>query len=200
MRDSRPKPGSPAAIAAQENPEESARATVLRRLASAPRTRKDLAEDLSRRGIPDEIIERVLDRFTEVGLIDDAEYARLWVTSRHRSKGTARSCLKHELRAKGITDRDAFEALGEIDDDAERARGVALVRSKMMSTSRLEPAARARRLMRMLLRRGYRQSEAVSIVKEAVAEVSDVLESASITRQPAQPDPGDYGTIPFAVP
>lgn len=168
MRDSRPKPGSKAALEAEANPEESARATVLRRLASAPRTRKDLGDDLSRRGIPEDVIERVLDRFTEVGLIDDAEYARLWVASRHRSKGTARSSLKHELRAKGITDDDAVEALGDIDDEAERARGVVLVRSKMSSTSRLEPTARVRRLVTLLLRRGYRHGEAASIVAEVL--------------------------------
>lgn len=175
MRDSRPKPGSAAAIEAETHPEESARATVLRRLSSAPRTRKDLAADLARRGIPDEVVERVLDRFTEVGLIDDAEYARLWVSSRHRSKGTTRQSLRYELRAKGIGEEDALEALDTIDDDAERTRGMALVRAKMSSTSRLDPQARARRLVTLLLRRGYRQAAAVSIVKEVVAELEDTL-------------------------
>lgn len=162
----------------EADPEQMARTVVLRRLSSAPRTRKDLAEDLGRRGIPSDVIDRVLDRFTEVGLIDDAEYARLWVSSRHRSRGTARQSLRHELRAKGITDDDALEALEAIDDDLERARGLALVRSKRPSTSRLEPAARARRLVSMLMRRGYRQAEAVSIVKEAVAELDETLSGA----------------------
>jgi regulatory protein len=162
----------------EADPEQMARTVVLRRLSSAPRTRKDLAEDLGRRGIPSDVIDRVLDRFTEVGLIDDAEYARLWVSSRHRSRGTARQSLRHELRAKGITDDDALEALEAIDDDLERARGLALVRSKLPSTSRLEPAARARRLVSMLMRRGYRQAEAVSIVKEAVAELDETLSGA----------------------
>ena len=162
----------------EADPEQMARTVVLRRLSSAPRTRKDLAEDLGRRGIPSDVIDRVLDRFTEVGLIDDAEYARLWVSSRHHSRGTARQSLRHELRAKGITDDDALEALEAIDDDRERARGLALVRSKLPSTSRLEPAARARRLVSMLMRRGYRQAEAVSIVKEAVAELDETLSGA----------------------
>lgn len=162
----------------EADPEQVARTVVLRRLSSAPRTRKDLAEDLGRRGIPSDVIDRVLDRFTEVGLIDDAEYARLWVSSRHRSRGTARQSLRHELRAKGITDDDALEALEAIDDDLERARGLALVRSKLPSTSRLEPAARGRRLVSMLMRRGYRQAEAVSIVKEAVAELDETLSGA----------------------
>ena len=162
----------------EADPEQVARTVVLRRLSSAPRTRKDLAEDLGRRGIPSDVIDRVLDRFTEVGLIDDAEYARLWVSSRHRSRGTARQSLRHELRAKGITDDDALEALEAIDDDLERARGLALVRSKLPSTSRLEPAARARRAVSMLMRRGYRQAGAVSIVKEAVAEPDETLSGA----------------------
>jgi len=162
----------------EADPEQMARTVVLRRLSSAPRTRKDLAEDLGRRGIPSDVIDRVLDRFTEVGLIDDAEYARLWVSSRHRSRGTARQSLRHELRAKGITDDDALEALEAIDDDREPGRGLALVRSKLPSTSRLEPAARARRLVSMLMRRGYRQAEAVSIVKEAVAELDETLSGA----------------------
>ena len=173
MRGSTPQPGSAAALQAQQDPEGSARATVLRRLSSAPRTRKDLADDLARRGIPDDVAERVLDRFTEVGLIDDAQYARLWVSSRHRSKGTTRQSLKYELRAKGIGDDDATEALESIDDDAERARGLALVRSKMLSTSRLEPRVRARRLVTLLVRRGYRHADAESIYREAITDAAD---------------------------
>jgi len=158
----------PAQIDPDTDPTDAAREIVLRRLSSAPRTRKDLSDDLNRRGIAEDVIESVLDRFTEVGLIDDAEYARLWVGSRHRSKGTTRSSLKYELRSKGITDQDAFDALDEIDDDTERARGLALVRSKLGSTARLEPTARIRRLVNLLLRRGYRHGEAASIVAEVL--------------------------------
>jgi len=165
----------PAMIDPDADPTETAREIVLRRLAASPRTRKDLAEDLGRRGIDEDVIDRVLNRFTEVGLIDDADYARLWVTSRHRSKGTTRASLRHELRAKGIPDEVGAEALASIDDDAERERGVALVRSKLPSTARLEPAARARRLVTLLLRRGYRHGEAASIVAEVLgAEAVEV--------------------------
>ena len=152
-----------------EDPEQLARAVVLRRLSAAPRTRKELADDLGRRGVPEDVIGAVLDRFTEVGLIDDAEYARLWVGSRHRSRGTARASLRHELRAKGIDDDEAAEALDTIDDETERERGAELVRSKLSATSRLEPQARVRRLMSLLIRRGYRSSTALSIVKEVIA-------------------------------
>ena len=152
------------------DPEQVARTVVLRRLSAAPRTRAELAGDLARRGIPDDVIDRVLTRFAEVGLIDDAEYARLWVSSRHRSKGTARGSLRRELRQKGIEDHDAAEALSGIDDEAELERARALVRNKARSMTRLEPAVRSRRLFSMLCRRGYPSSVAAGVVRDALAQ------------------------------
>ena len=109
------------------DPEQVARTIVLRRLSVSPRTRKELADDLRKRGIPDDVADRVLGRFAEVGLIDDAEYARMWVDSRQRTKGSARSVLRQELRARGSATTTLSAALEAIDDDMERARAVALV-------------------------------------------------------------------------
>ena len=76
-------------------------------LALQPRTRKELAEGLRRRGIPDEVADRVLDRFSDVGLVDDAAFANAWVTSRHRGRGLASRLLRHALasyRAAGYAE------------------------------------------------------------------------------------------------
>ena len=59
-------------------------------LSVAPRTRTQLAAALRRRGIPADAAEAVLARFTDVGLIDDAAFARAWVESRHHSRGLSR--------------------------------------------------------------------------------------------------------------
>lgn len=168
-----PAPGSPADLQPDADPEQVARAIVLRRLSAAPRTRAELASDLARRAVPEDVIERVLTRFAEVGLIDDAEYARMWVSSRHRSKGTARGSLRRELRQKGIEDDDASEALAGIDDAAELERARALVVAKARSMTRLEPDVRSRRLFSMLCRRGYPSSVAASVVREVLALPDD---------------------------
>ena len=168
-----PTPGSPADLQDDADPEQVARTILLRRLAAAPRTRAELRTDLARRGIPDEVAERVLDRFTDVGLIDDASYAQAWVESRQRSRGTARAFLRQELRAKGIDDDSAGAALATVDDESERARAVELVRVRARSMSRLEPAVRTRRLVSMLVRRGYRQAVAMSAVSEVVGSGGD---------------------------
>lgn len=165
-----PTPGSAADLQPDADPEQVARTILLRRLSAAPRSRSELRDDLLRRGIPDAVADRVLDRFTEVGLIDDTEYARMWVESRQRSRGTARAVLRQELRAKGIGDDDARLALDAVDDASERARGAELVRRKLGSVQRLDGQARTRRLVSMLVRRGYRQGEAFAIVSEVLVE------------------------------
>ena len=172
-----PTPGSPADDHVEADPEQVARTIVLRRLNAAPRTRAELRGDLLRRNIPEDVADRVLDRFVEVGLVDDAQYAQLWVESRHRSRGTARSVLRQELRTKGVGDDDAAAALSGIDDDSERARARALALAKDRSLSRYDQATRTRRLVSMLVRRGYRAGMAHSVVREVVGADAPGLES-----------------------
>ncbi|MBA3250380.1 MAG: regulatory protein RecX, partial [Geodermatophilaceae bacterium] len=75
------------------DPESTARIICLRLLTLAPRTRAQLAQALERRGVPPAASEAVLDRFDEVGLIDDAAFSRAWVASRHAGRGLAGRAL-----------------------------------------------------------------------------------------------------------
>ena len=168
-----PTPGTPADLQPDADPEQVARTILLRRLTAAPRSRAQLHEDLRKRGVPEDVCERVLDRFTDVGLIDDDAYARMWVESRHRSRGVARPVLRQELRRKGIDGDTAEAALEEIDAEDERLRAVELVRVKARSLGRLEPQARVRRLVGMLQRRGYSGSVAFSVVREVMDDVPE---------------------------
>lgn len=143
---------------------------VLRRLTAAPRTRQDLREDLLRRNVPPEVADQVLDRFTDVGLIDDSAFARMWVESRQRSRGTAAPVLRQELRAKGVPAEDIEQALGDGDPELDRQRARDLVARRLASTARLDGPARMRRLVGMLVRRGYSSSLAYGVVRELLAD------------------------------
>ncbi len=114
--------------------------------------------------------DRVLDRFVEVGLVDDAAFASLWVESRHRTRGAARSVLRQELRRKGVSPELAEEAVSSVSAEAERERAVQLVRVKARSLTRLEPEARVRRLVGMLQRRGYSAGVAYAVVRDVVRD------------------------------
>jgi regulatory protein len=139
-----------------------------------------LATALTRRGISDEIAAQVLDRYDEVGIIDDAAFARAWVTSRHQGRGLARRALANELRQRGVDGDVASEALGELDETAEAVTARALVDRKLR-TARGEPDAVFRRLVGMLARKGYPPGVAIRAVKDALAAQS--AEAAEFAEQ-----------------
>ncbi|MGH3356069.1 MAG: regulatory protein RecX, partial [Nocardioidaceae bacterium] len=144
-----------------------ARTILLNRLEAQPRTRHELAETLSKRLVPAEVATRMLDRFEEVGLIDDAAFARSWVESRQTGRGLARRALAQELRRKGIADEVARDALDAMDPEAETEAARDLVRRRLPSMTRLDRQTRLRRLTAMLARKGYPAGVAMSVVREA---------------------------------
>ena len=160
------------------DPESVARGICLRALTGAPKTRQQLADLLAERGVPDDAAESVLDRFTEVGLIDDAAYARAWVSSRQVGRGLARRALSAELRAKGVDPVVAAEAVDAVGDDDERAAAQRLVARKVGGMRRLDRATATRRLMGMLARKGYSGGLAAAVIREALdGAAADDLEA-----------------------
>ncbi|MEH0936761.1 regulatory protein RecX [Micromonospora psammae] len=159
---------------------ELAREICLRQLAVRPRTRAELAGALAKRGISDEVSAEVLDRYDEVGIIDDAAFARAWVSSRHTGRGLARRALANELRQRGVDGEVASEALGELDEETEAETARALVERKLR-TARGEPDAVFRRLVGMLARKGYPPGVAIRAVKDALAAQS--AEAAEFAEQ-----------------
>jgi regulatory protein len=157
-----------------------AREICLRQLAVRPRTRAELAGALARRGISEEVAAQVLDRYDEVGIIDDAAFARAWVSSRHAGRGLARRALADELRRRGVDGDTASEALGELSEETEAETARALVDRKLR-TVRGEPDAVFRRLVGMLARKGYPPGVAIRAVKDALAAQS--AEAAEFAEQ-----------------
>ncbi|MFC8040572.1 regulatory protein RecX [Paenarthrobacter sp. NPDC057355] len=169
-----PDPESAIAADSEPDPESVARAIVLRQLTTAPRSRLQLSRKLAERNVPEEVAEAVLDRFEEVQLIDDAEFARMWVRSRSQSKKLAKSALRRELSDKGIDLESAEDALSQLSDQDEESAARDLVERKlrpgMNLSDRAERDKHTRRLASMLARKGYAPSLAFRIVGEVLAE------------------------------
>jgi len=156
---------------------EHAREVCLRLLSLRPRTHAELAEALTKREFGEDVITEVLDRYTEVGMIDDAAFANAWVTSRHRGKGLARRALGEELRRKGVDKELATLALEQLDDETERAAARELVARKLRGMSAaVAPDAKLRRLVGMLARKGYPPGVAMSVVREMLADEAAEME------------------------
>lgn len=149
--------------------EELARALCLRLLTARSRTRAELFNQLAKRGYPDEITNRVLDRLAAVGLVDDTDFAEQWVSSRRANAGKSKRALAAELHTKGVDDDVITAVLGGIDSGAERARAEQLIRARLRREALGDEAKVSRRLVAMLARRGYSQTVACEVV---VAELA----------------------------
>jgi regulatory protein len=173
--------GSDAAAAHAEpsDPYEMAREICLRQLSFRPRTRAELATALRKRGVADEVATTVLDRYDEVGLIDDAAFSRAWVSSRHHGRGLARRALASELRQRGVDAEVASVALEGLDPDTEAATARSLVERRLRSMGSAPPEMVFRRLVSMLARKGYPAGVAIGAVKDALAERAATSELAA---------------------
>lgn len=167
-RVSEPPATGAAAVDAEPEAESVARTIALRMLAQAPRSRAQLAEAMAKKEVPDQVATRVLDRFTEVGLINDAEYAEMLVRTRQSERGLARRGLAVELERKGIGREDAERALEMIEPEDEEAAARDLLRRKARSTQGLDPVKRRRRMMGMLARKGYPPSMSYRLISEVL--------------------------------
>jgi regulatory protein len=143
-----------------------ARKILLDQLTGQARSRAELATKLAKRRVPEDVAERLLTRFEEVGLIDDAAFARSWVESRQPGKGLGRRALAQELRRKGIDEEVARGALDEIEPEDEEEAARALVRRKLRTLRRVDRATATRRLTGMLARKGHGGEVAWRVVRE----------------------------------
>ena len=161
--------------APREDPEARARQVCLRLLTLAPRTRAQLADALRKRGIPDDAADEVLSRFEDVGLIDDAAFARAWVESRHYSRGLSGRALSAELKQRGIAPEEIRAAIDEqLSPEAEVSAARRLIDRKLASTRGLPPEQRTRRLAGMLARKGYPAGLAFRVIREALEAEGDL--------------------------
>ena len=158
----------------EADPEQVARTILLDQLSGQARTRAELRAKLAARNVPDEIAERLLDRFTEVGLIDDAAFARAWVESRHAGRGLAPRALAHELRRKGVADEIVADALERGRRRRPRRQAArTLVRKKLRSVRGVDHATATRRLVGMLARKGYSSGLAFAVVRSELGADQD---------------------------
>ncbi len=144
---------------------ERAREIALRILGSAPRSAEQLREGLRKRNVVEPIIDEIIERYVEVGLLDDAQLAATVARTRHNERGASRRAIGAELRRKGFEQHDIDAALSQIDDDDEFERARELARKRWEKLAGLDHEVRVRRTVGMLGRKGYAPGVAFGVVK-----------------------------------
>lgn len=148
------------------DPAERAREIALRLLNHSPRSAAQLREGLLTREVSPEIVDEVIDRYREVGLLDDAALSAAIVRTRHRERGKSRRAILQELRRKGFDQSDIDLALEQVTDDDELDAARTLAAKRWNQLNGVDREARVRRVVGMLGRKGYSPSDAFALVRE----------------------------------
>lgn len=143
-------------------------------LAARARSTHEVRQALTRRGHATEEIAAVVARLTAARYLDDAEFARAWVSLRAQRGVAGPARLARELRAKGIPDREIASALQELREEwdaGEAAREAA--RRKLKSLAGLPAAVARRRLAAHLERRGFSPDVVLATCRRHFSEADD---------------------------
>jgi len=145
-----------------------AREAALRLLSHRPRAERELARKLKDRGYPEPAVDAAMAKVRELGLIDDAVFAREYALQRIRSRPAGARRLVEDLRRRGIGADDArraaaaaIEESGVSDVDLARA-----AHRKFPRRAGEPEAKRIRRLQGFLSRRGFSPSTIQQLVRE----------------------------------
>ena len=142
---------------------------AMRLLSYRPRSEAELRQRLARRGAPANVVEGTLLRLRELGLADDAAFARAWLESRDRSSPRSGRLLRQELRAKGVDGETAGEALAVLDEEDAASRAAARRLSALRGLAKDEFR---RRLGDFLRRRGFGYETVRATVESAWRELA----------------------------
>ena len=141
-------------------------------LSFRPRSREEVRRYLKRKETPAELIDMVIERLTQMDLINDETFAEFWIESRERFRPKGAQAIKSELKMKGIKREVIDEVVtGEQDEDlalrAGRKKAESLLRQPEMDHTTFRT-----KLGPFLQRRGF----SYAVTKHAVQQLWDELQ------------------------
>jgi len=142
------------------------RAIALRLLERRLRSRAELTVALRRRGVSAEDVVAVLSSLQHIGWIDDARFARAWISDRLALRPSGRRRLRVELLARGVSSVDADEALTALlPAGREQAAALEQARGRLRRLTGVPRPVAHRRLAAWLQRRGFASETIVRVLR-----------------------------------
>jgi len=137
---------------------------ALHYLGYRPRSSSEVRQNLLKRGVSDELVEKTITRLRQAGLVNDQEFARAWIENRNTFQPRSKSALRFELHRKGLSDELVQPVLDELVDDQPLALEAGRKYSHRL-TGLAWPEFRMK-LSGFLARRGFSYGTLTPIVSE----------------------------------
>lgn len=146
---------------------------ALRYLDRRDYTEAELRAKLTGRGVDDDVAGAVLERFGQVGLVDDRRYAERYAVSRQALRSLSRSSVRRELQRKGVDPDIVAEATQALDDESEYAAASEFAQRRLRSVARHPRDVQYRRVGAALARKGFSPSLVHRLLGELLSGAGD---------------------------
>ena len=131
---------------------EKARESALRYIENRPRSIAEVRKNLRGKAYDEDVIEHVINRFLDVGLLDDHVFATYWVEQREAFKPRSQMALRQELMQKGVDRSIIDQVVTTVDDESAAQR---LAQKQAPRYAHLDEATFRKKMMGYLQRRGF---------------------------------------------
>ncbi len=151
----------------------SARRTALRYLATRPRTEREIRDKLREKEFSDADIRKVLDELLRSNLVNDAEFARMYLRDALQRRPPGRLLLKQKMLLLGLHKELIEESLNELypeQEQGDKARQAAesFMARKARPKNPEEWLKMKTQLSGFLVRRGYTWEIVQPVLKETL--------------------------------
>lgn len=141
----------------------------LRFLGYRPRSEMELQRKLNEQGFAPPVIDAVIRRFRENGILSDEQFARNWVENRLALKPRSKRMLTMELRQKGIAEEEIQKVLTATEDETSLAYQAAVVYAHRLVN--VDRETFRKRLGGFLMRRGFSYGTVNPILRQVWEEI-----------------------------
>lgn len=146
----------------QRSDDDKAYTRAIRYAALRPRSRWEVEQYLYRKDVPPALALMILNKLSNIHLLDDRQFARAFVSHRRLLRSSSKLKLQHELRAKHVPDGIIMEVLSEGDTDEQAVLRTLIIKKRTLTKYRTDD----QRLMQYLARQGFPYEDIKTALRE----------------------------------
>ncbi len=141
-------------------------------LSYRPRSKEEVRKNLRKHNTDPDIIEEIIVRLQNGKLVNDTDFAGLWVENRSAFRPRGRRALRYELRQKGIDDLTIEDALKDLDEESLAYQAAQKKAKRYRELGWLDFR---KKMNGFLARRGFNYSEIKIVVEQVWKEFESEL-------------------------
>lgn len=150
---------------------------AMKYLTAKDRTVSEMQAYLDAKEFGEADVDATIARLTELGLLNDARYAKRFVETRLATKPISKRHLFEQLKGHGLSDTDIRAALDTVDAEDESENALAVAEKYLRQFRTLDPEKRRERVLSRLIGRGYSYDVSRKAYEQALLKEDEWSES-----------------------